>query len=68
MYVKQQVLEYSIHKDEMQVLARAIDLLGKRDTAGALETLMARHATLLELEQPRLVEYDPRNDLRGLQP
>jgi hypothetical protein len=66
-FTQEKTLVYEKHTEEMEVLARVIDLLGKRDTTRALEVAMARHAALLEAQKPRLKDYDPREELRKLQ-
>lgn len=59
-FFKTQTLEYREHKEEIEVLARAMNLLEQRDVAGAIEVLVARHDHLIASQRPILKDYDPR--------
>jgi hypothetical protein len=65
MFVKQQVLEYAEHKDEMWVLAQAMNLLEQRDVNGAIKVLLARHDHLIMSQRPMLKTYDQREQLQA---
>lgn len=56
----QKTLVYHYHSDELAVLAKAMNLLEKRDVTGAIEVLLARHDHLISSQTPVLKDYDQR--------
>ena len=60
-----QTLKYQQREEEIADLARAIDLLGKRNIASALEILMAYRNRLMDAQTPVLKLYDPREERRA---
>jgi hypothetical protein len=53
-------LKYAHRENDIKILAHAIDLLGKKDIAQAIEILMAYRNQLLESQIPTVKQYDPR--------
>lgn len=56
----QQTIRYQRHDDAIKILGTALDLLGKHDTAQAIEVLMAYRNHLQDMQIPKLEDYDPR--------
>jgi hypothetical protein len=56
----QQTLQYAHREEDIATVARAIDALGKKDTAIALAILMAYREELMQAQKPVLKPYDPR--------
>jgi hypothetical protein len=61
-HIVTQTLKYEQREDEIATLARAIDLLGKKDIPEALLLLMAWRNALIDAQQPVLKQYDPREE------
>jgi hypothetical protein len=57
-----QTLKYEHREGDIKILARALDLLGKKDIPAAIEVLMAYRNNLIESQVPTLKQYDPRED------
>ncbi len=61
-HLVQQMLSYDDNKEAIEILGQAIDLLGHKDIAGALDVLMAYRNHLQDSQRPILKQYDPRQD------
>ena len=61
-FIRTQTLEYREHREELDVLARALNLLEDRDVNGAIQVLLARHDHLIASQRPVLKDYDPRQE------
>ena len=57
-----QTLRYAHREDDIATLGRAIDLLGKRNLADAIEVLQGLRDRLMDAQKPVLKQYDPRED------
>lgn len=63
-FMQQQTLRYEHREDDIAELARAIDLIGHKDVAGALEVLMGLRNRLQDAQRPQVVDYDPQAEGR----
>ena len=57
-FITTQTFDFRDNRDELAVIAAAIDLIGKKEYTRAVEILLARHDQLTT--EPKLKMYDPR--------
>ena len=59
-HITTQTLVYNEHKEELRVIAQALDLLLLKDYNRVTELLVQRHGFLLMDQAPHLQAYNPR--------
>lgn len=55
-----ETLQYSHREEDIKTIARALDLLGRKNVAAAIEVLMAYRDQLMDSQRPVRKQYDPR--------